>query len=306
MAMGAFKYMLICCKYLSTNLSLTTTYSFYLYPSLDSSKFILLVPTVQFVEFLTEINRKLGTNLTIPSGDIAMAFNTTFPNDGTTRPRYLGESNDKAMADQMKTAPPPPHYNPDKGEHAIFSPNDRSIDAFKQKIEMLLTLERKKKDDVKAKKQKQRIAKQQSWGDAIKRVQRYLGLREGRSGQQQAMKMLNGKSTDWGEWDDAIAEARANPDHPAELDVNSPPLFPMDSDLVFISVDVEAYEKDHTKITEIGISTLDTRDLVGVAPGEGGKAWFDLIRARHFRIKEHHWMRNGEYVHGCPERFMYG
>ena len=35
---------------------------------------------------------------------------------------------------------------------------------------------------------------------------------------------------------------------------------------------------DQTKITEIGISTLDTLDLINVPPGEGGAEWMKKIR----------------------------
>lgn len=267
---------------------------------------ILFVLTSQFEKFLSEINEKLGTTLATPSGEIGMAFKMKFPNDGTKSPRYLGEINDKAMADQLKTAIPPQTYKPDRAQRPVIIPDDRSIEAFRGKIQILLTLEKKKKENVKAKKQKDKAEKQKSWGERVKRVQRYLGLREIRSGHHQAMRQLNGNTSDWGRYDDAIAEALANPDHSQVLDVNIPSRFPMESDLVFISVDVEAYEKDHTKITEIGVATLDTRDIIGHAPGDGGKHWYTKIRSRHFRIREHINLRNGDYVHGCPDSFDFG
>lgn len=59
-------------------------------------------------------------------------------------------------------------------------------------------------------------------------------------------------------------------------------------------------------MTEVGFGSLDTRDLEGVAPGEGGKKWFELIQGRHLRIKEYLHVRNHKYVEGCPNQFQFG
>lgn len=76
--------------------------------------------------------------------------------------------------------------------------------------------------------------------------------------------------------------------------------------MVFVCVDVESYERAHHKITEVGIATLDTRDLAKAAPGIDGGDWRRLIRARHFRIKENAHLVNSEFVQGCPDRFYFG
>lgn len=73
-----------------------------------------------------------------------------------------------------------------------------------------------------------------------------------------------------------------------------------------VCVDVEAYEKDHSKVTEIGIATLDTRDLEKVAPGRNAEDWRSLIKARHFRIRDYAHLVNSEYVSGCPGSFFFG
>ncbi|RDL40730.1 uncharacterized protein BP5553_00709 [Venustampulla echinocandica] len=85
------------------------------------------------------------------------------------------------------------------------------------------------------------------------------------------------------------------------LDVNYPP-----KDVVFISVDVEAYEGNQNIITEIGIATLDTKCIRQMRPGANGEIWASAIRARHFRIQEHLRYRNHNYVRGCPESFEFG
>lgn len=51
---------------------------------------------------------------------------------------------------------------------------------------------------------------------------------------------------------------------------------------------------------------MDTQELVGIPPGQDGENWRGLIRARHFRIKEHAHLVNHEFVAGNPERFNFG
>ncbi|KAI9762317.1 MAG: Dom-3 Z [Chaenotheca gracillima] len=74
----------------------------------------------------------------------------------------------------------------------------------------------------------------------------------------------------------------------------------------FVSVDVEAWEFDQKIVTEIGISTLDTEDLLGVPPGSDGAGWAPMIRSRHFRILEHRRRINKVHVKGCAEDFNFG
>jgi hypothetical protein len=45
---------------------------------------------------------------------------------------------------------------------------------------------------------------------------------------------------------------------------------------------------------------------MGVPPGRDGENWRILIRARHFRIKEHAHLVNSEFVNGYPEGFDFG
>lgn len=76
--------------------------------------------------------------------------------------------------------------------------------------------------------------------------------------------------------------------------------------MVFVCVDVETYERAHHKITEVGVATLDTRELSSIPPGKDGIDWRGLIRARHFRIKEHAHLVNSEFVSGHPDGFDFG
>ncbi|GAB7338164.1 hypothetical protein MBLNU457_4514t2 [Dothideomycetes sp. NU457] len=83
------------------------------------------------------------------------------------------------------------------------------------------------------------------------------------------------------------------------------------SDLVFISIDLEAFEHAHHKITEIGLSAFDTRSLTSssgglIAPGPNASNWLPFMKHRHIRIKEHLKHVNKRFIKGCPEKFDYG
>ena len=90
------------------------------------------------------------------------------------------------------------------------------------------------------------------------------------------------------------------------LDVSLPPPFPSDEAPVLIAVDVESFEHNHSLITEIGISTLDTLLLSRLAPGATGEGWHKAIKTRHFRVKEYVHLNNRDFVDGCAERFEFG
>ncbi|KAG9951963.1 hypothetical protein KCU85_g2357, partial [Aureobasidium melanogenum] len=78
------------------------------------------------------------------------------------------------------------------------------------------------------------------------------------------------------------------------------------ADPVFVCVDLEAYEFAQDKITEVGVSVLDSRHLVGTDPGPDGKEWLPKINTRHILIKEHKHLVNKRFVHGCPDKFNFG
>jgi hypothetical protein len=87
------------------------------------------------------------------------------------------------------------------------------------------------------------------------------------------------------------------------LDVSVPAPYLFEDDIVIICVDIEAWERSSSTITEVGIATLDTRDVKDVPPGSGGENWRQMIRARHFRIREHMMYENHEFVQGAADRF---
>jgi hypothetical protein len=93
---------------------------------------------------------------------------------------------------------------------------------------------------------------------------------------------------------------------PKPIDTSIPAPYSFDRSVVFVCVDAESFERAHHKITEIGVATLDTRDLSGIAPGPDGENWRSKIHARHFRVQEHAHLINSDFVVGCPDRFDFG
>lgn len=92
----------------------------------------------------------------------------------------------------------------------------------------------------------------------------------------------------------------------ADFDPRKAAPYDQESEVVFVCIDIEANERNSSQITEIGIATLDTRDVMSVAPGERGINWMNKIRARHIRIDEYKHIVNTEFISGCPGRFEFG
>lgn len=281
--------------------------SFYLYADQTglNPQPVVLIPTKQFERLLEAINLKLKTRLTIPKGGAGDAFYFGFMNDGNPHPRYLGRSTSREHFDDLKFRAPPYYYKLDDESGIVETPSDRSLVAFQSKFAQITANEKGKKAAQKDKQAKGRIQRQQGWGASIKRVQYYLGIREVRDDAQAIQASLQNSGLDWVDVK-AAAKAAAAKLPPPTFDPGKYMKFkPLDS-VVFISVDVEAYEMNHKQITEIGVATLDTLDLVQVEPGNGGRDWMQQIRARHFRIHENRFLINRVHVSGCPDSFEFG
>lgn len=184
-------------------------------------------------------------------------------------------------------------------------PSDESLEAFKERMEEILETNKKIKQALKLKKQAERHAKQQGWSHVTKRVQRRLGLREARKEVDEWAAPISSLTLD----DHGLAGFEAGLtalNIKQQIDLNKPAPFPQEASVVFICVDVEAYERNQKLITEIGICTLDTADIADMAPGEGGSNWCSAIRARHFRVREYGHLNNKDFVQGCADSFRFG
>jgi hypothetical protein len=90
------------------------------------------------------------------------------------------------------------------------------------------------------------------------------------------------------------------------INVDDPAPYIFDRDAILIAIDVEWYERNPSWITEVGLATLDTRDLIDISPGKNGQNWRQLIRPRHIRVKEYLSVINEQFIQGCPDRFEFG
>ncbi|KAF2139406.1 uncharacterized protein K452DRAFT_203040, partial [Aplosporella prunicola CBS 121167] len=74
-------------------------------------------------------------------------------------------------------------------------------------------------------------------------------------------------------------------------------------DPIFLAVDAEAWERNTSKVTEIGIAALDTRFL---SRPTDRMEWIRSIDAHHFTIRGRAKYINKRFAPGCPEKFMFG
>ncbi|KAF7678880.1 hypothetical protein GT037_002628 [Alternaria burnsii] len=203
-----------------------------------------------------------------------------FPDHPRCLPRYLGRSQSREDVDSMAENAPNNTFRA-AGEASHPPLESQTLERFRQLMANLAEAQKAKSKANKQKKQEDRMAKNKSMQDQFKRAGRYLGVRG------------------------SIQASSSSSSYPA-IDPSMPVPFPFDQDVVFVCVDVESYERAHHKITEVGVATLDTRELIGVPPGENGAAWRNKIRARHFRINEYKHLRNTEFVTGYPDGFDFG
>ncbi len=160
------------------------------------------------------------------------------------------------------------------------------MEAFFDKYRKLTPEEKKKRTRVKRKK---------GWCAQLRNTQRYLGFRD----QELSKEDASNKDAD-------PLKAKSDLEAFGSTLLNQTVPFAFDKNVVFVCVDVEAYERNQKKITEIGIATLDTLDLANIAPNKRGSGWMNLIRCRHFRIVENSHLHNTEFINGCASRFDFG
>ncbi|MCJ1401165.1 hypothetical protein MMC11_004377 [Xylographa trunciseda] len=285
-----------------------TIYFIYPPPSV-SIKPLLLVPESEARSLLEEINKDLEIQLDFPARADERGFLLNFPEDDQPRPRFLGVSSSQAAFKTMEKQVPTEDSLVKGTASLALETDDRTYAAFKMKMDLAYMATQKKSKATKEKKKFQRVQQKEAWCRQLRRTQRYLGIRpRSESNVWSAGKppSLDEPGQSWEdyvkakeEYDREIRETYALP----VLDVGSPVPYAFENSVVFVCVDVESFERSHGQITEIGISTLDTNDLIGLAPGSGGKNWIAKIRSRHFRIKERVHLVNKDFIIGCPDRF---
>ena len=234
---------------------------------------VVFAPTYQFQHLLDVVNAKLETNLTIPPGRNEERFMMSFGIGNSPVPRFLGRSDSAESFRALCKAIPAPHPDDD-----LTKVTQLGVEEFKELLKRTRAdTKRGKKSD---RNRSKSIKAHAEWGRSIKRVQRYLGLR-GRAVDETAAKLV-------------------------DLDLSRPMAKEPESSVLFVAIDIEAWEQDQSLITEVGIAMLDTAEAQDIAPGEGGQNWSQLIEARHIRVKENSWATNSRYVRGCADHFSFG
>jgi hypothetical protein len=248
---------------------------------------------------MDEISAAFKAKVVVPE----FPFTVSFFDDGTPQPVFVATCNSRADVNDAHDSIPeassghgePPHDLP---EAVLVAYAD-----FKSKFEGVQTASKKSKNTAAKKKTaSERSVQIQTWCRSLSNAQRYLGLRPSPTRRSSGDSLMS-----WEEQLAAISETGDTiPESLGVLDLNRPAPFPFAKLAIFISIDVESYERGHHLITEVGISTLDTLDLQGQEPGENGQNWRKHIRSRHFRIEEYTHLRNVDFCRGDPEAFQFG
>ena len=274
--------------------------SYYIQPpdSLCSQPVILLpVETVQ--QLLKEISSAFKVDVPLPPAPFTMSFF----DDKTPQPVFLGRSKSRDEYNELITTVPAAGEGHGECPKNASAQEKRAFKDFHSKFLDARAANKKGKTRKQEQKAKEKLVTVREGRSGLRRTQRYFGLRPG--SEETAMP---DESLSWEEQQKWWAVEKAQKACPVldPFDVTKPSPHSFENEVVFIAFDVEANEHAHHLITEIGVSTLDTKDILNLPPGPGGENWIKQIRSRHFRIEEHKHMRNKTYVFGNPDGFEFG
>ncbi|KXS97529.1 hypothetical protein AC578_4590 [Pseudocercospora eumusae] len=169
---------------------------------------------------------------------------------------------------------------------SIPTNGDRSLEAFREKMAAVAEISKKRKKGANARRHQEALVKRQDMVRQSLRGQRYLGLHP-KNDTESLLPDITSLTV-------------------SAIDHNQPAPYPFDGEPILIAIDCEAWEESPRMVTEIGLATLDTRDLKGVPPGENGEDWHQFIRGRHLRVIEYKDYVNYKFVWGCPNNFEFG
>lgn len=259
---------------------------------------LILVPYAQVKQLINEIGAKFKIEVVVP----AFPFTLTFFDDKTPQPVFLGTCSCRADINDMQDSIPA--AAPGHGEPPVDAPVQVQslFTAYKGKFEHAHQANKRKSTNAKKKKATDCGVQIVASCRSLTRAQRYLGLHPA------PVKLAEPDASMSWEEQAAFYAQQAHQANPKldPLDITKPAPFPFDHLPVYVCLDVESYERAHGIITEVGVSTLDTMDLVDLAPGHNGENWRKQIRSRHFRIQEHTGYRNKDFCIGDPEAFQFG
>lgn len=123
------------------------------------------------------------------------------------------------MAEHLQNSIPPKGFKVPGEPATAVAPSDRSLAAFKAKIDLILRAQKGRKVVNKEKQKNNRIAKQRSWDHSIRQIQRYLGIRQASPEKQAeiARAGLVNSGLEWGDCDAAVRASISQYVGPADL-----------------------------------------------------------------------------------------
>ncbi|RMZ82125.1 hypothetical protein DV737_g2230, partial [Chaetothyriales sp. CBS 132003] len=274
---------------------------YYLHPprASASSQPILLLPYDQVKVLIDDIYATFKIEVSVPS----FPFTVSFFDDGTPQPVFLGRTTCRADINDLQDSIPAPAQG--YGEPRPDAPEalKQSFQRFGTKFDKVQASRRSKKGANKKKgADHDRFLRAQDVNKQLRRAQRYFGLRPEPYRLQHPPAGMS-----WEEQSVFIQEQEKKAAMTLEpLNLGKAPPHGFLGQPVIVAIDVESYERAHDIVTEVGVSTLDTLDLVGRELGKNGELWMQQIRSRHFRIKGREIYVNRDFCIGDGDAFDYG
>ena len=244
-----------------------------------------------------EIKAQTAISPTIPDSIDCPGFDVDFDLDGVPRVRYLGRfDNETSKQDLLDIVPVQPE---------AVNLDAMALPMFRRKLRCAIEASKADKQAERDKKRSTRVELKRSWLTLLRRSQCYLGVRVRVPAD--VDKITADPNVTWEESQQLSRDFdRAMGIERSVLNLQAPVPYPFFMDAVIVCFDIEAYEFSHSRLTEFGFATLDTRDLLSVAPGSKGRGWWDKARYRHLRVVEYAHLKNGVHVAGCPDNFCFG
>ncbi|KXT08723.1 hypothetical protein AC579_1578 [Pseudocercospora musae] len=243
---------------------------------------VAFVTQEQLQTLLDDINKAFPeANIKIPEWALEEGLLIDFDDlDSSYRPRLAGTCTSR---DQYRSCLSTLDQEP---MMSIPTNGDRSLEAFREKMAAAEEISKKRKKGANTRRHQEALIKRQDMVRQSLRGQRYLGLHP--------------KNDTECLLPDTTSRAVS------AIDPHQPAPYPFDGEPIFIAIDCEAWEEAPRMVTEVGLATLDTRDLKGVPPGERGQNWHQFIRGRHLRVIDYKDCVNHKFVQGCPNNFEFG
>lgn len=234
----------------------------------ETGKLLMFVPLKQVQELTSDINAKFSLKICVPPYPFQISFYK-----GAPAPIRLGTVDTKQdLVNLQELVPDPPSSYGELSSNAT-DVQEQDYAVWREKLERAVEAQKNKNSGRKQYREMKRQMRIANDSKALARTQQYFGV---------VSETVNKENT--------------------EIDMSRPAPYPFEKQPVFISVDIESWERDHKLITEIGVSTIDTLDLMNLAP----ESWHARIRSRHFRISGREKFANRVFVHGCPDHFQFG